>query len=211
MGRAERCVAEDHGTAGGGVDDKKFFTMELIILYGPPAVGKLTIAEKLAERTGYKIFQNNPTVHAVVPIFEFGTPEFIRSLERIRLTLLEEAARSNMGGMIFTYCYDAKEEDRTIDKMIEAVERAGGAVHLVQLICPESVLFERIDNESRKAHGKLMDHDRLRAMLERYDLFTPYLLRDSLSIDTSTSGIGQSVSTILSTFGIKATKPLAEA
>src|SRR5580693_906046 len=98
--------------------------MVLIILYGPPAVGKLTIAEKLAERTGYKIFQNNPTVHAVVPIFDFGTPEFIRTLERIRLTLLNEATRSNIEGMIFTYCYDAKEEDKTIDHMIELMERA---------------------------------------------------------------------------------------
>jgi hypothetical protein len=204
MGGTERCLAAHYGAVGGCVGDKIFLAMVLIILYGPPAVGKLTIAEKLAESTGYKIFQNNPTVHAVVPIFDFGTPEFIRSLEQIRLTLLEEAARSNMGGLIFTYCYDAKEEDRTIDKMIELMERTGGTVHLVQLTCPESILFERIDNESRKAHGKLMVSERLRAMLEQYDMFTPYLLRESLSIDTSTSSIPQSVSTILSTFGIEA-------
>jgi RNase adaptor protein for sRNA GlmZ degradation len=176
--------------------------MELIILYGPPAVGKLTIAEMLATRTGYKIFQNNPTVLAVQPIFDFGTPEFIRTLDKIRLTLLEEAARSNIAGLIFTVCYDAKEDEATLSEMIDLVERAGGAVHLVQLTSPESVLFERIGNESRKAHGKLMNHERLRAMLDRYDLFTPYRLRDSLMIDTSECTALQSVSTILSSFGI---------
>ncbi len=182
--------------------------MVLIILYGPPAVGKLTVAEALAERTGYTVFQNNPTVHAVVPIFKFGTPEFIRTLERIRLVMLEEAAASKLKGLIFTYCYDASEDDQTISKMIEVVERTGGTVHLVQLTCPESVLFERIDNESRKAHGKLMDHNRLRAMLEIYDLFTPYQMRDSLTIDTSQSTVEQSVCDIISAYGLENTEKL---
>jgi replication-associated recombination protein RarA len=78
--------------------------MIFIVLYGPPAVGKLTIAEKLASRTGYKIFQNNPTVHAVTPLFPFGSPEFIRTLHNIRIMMLEEAARSNIAGLIFTVC-----------------------------------------------------------------------------------------------------------
>ena len=32
--------------------------MKLIIIYGPPAVGKLTVAEELSRRTGFKILQN---------------------------------------------------------------------------------------------------------------------------------------------------------
>jgi shikimate kinase len=177
--------------------------MIFIVLYGPPAIGKLTIAEKLAAKTGYKIFQNNPTVHAVLPLFEFGTPEFIRTLHNIRIMMLDEAARSNIAGLIFTVCYDPNEDESAMSEMIDVVERSGGKVHLVQLTCPESVLFARIGNESRKPHGKLMSNERLREMLNRYDLFKPYRLRDGLTIDTSTSTVEQSVESILASFGIQ--------
>lgn len=30
--------------------------MDLVILYGAPGVGKLTVANTLANRTGYKVF-----------------------------------------------------------------------------------------------------------------------------------------------------------
>jgi tRNA uridine 5-carbamoylmethylation protein Kti12 len=34
--------------------------MKLIFLYGPPAVGKLTVAQELVTLTGYKLFHNLP-------------------------------------------------------------------------------------------------------------------------------------------------------
>ncbi|HWF43845.1 MAG TPA: AAA family ATPase [Candidatus Kapabacteria bacterium] len=176
--------------------------MVLLILNGPPAVGKLTIAEELAAKTGYKVFQNNPTVQAVLPIFEFGTPEFSRTLRRIRLDMLEEAAQSNLDGLIFTFCYDSKEDEIAITEMIDTVERTGGSVYLTQLTCPESVLFDRVGSESRKRHNKIITKERLRSMLDRYELFTPYPLRESLTIDTSVTTVEQSVNTILSSFGI---------
>ena len=33
--------------------------MKLVILYGPPAVGKLSIAQALAARTGFRVLHNH--------------------------------------------------------------------------------------------------------------------------------------------------------
>jgi replication-associated recombination protein RarA len=34
-------------------------TPSLVFIYGPPAAGKLTVAEALAMRTGHKVFHNH--------------------------------------------------------------------------------------------------------------------------------------------------------
>ena len=39
--------------------------MKLVILYGPPGVGKLTVGRELAARTGFKLFHNHLTVDLV--------------------------------------------------------------------------------------------------------------------------------------------------
>jgi len=116
--------------------------------------------------------------------------------------MLEEAARSNMSGVIFTMCYDPNEDEKTLSQMITLVESSGGLVHLVQLTCPEAVLFERIGNESRKPHDKIITQEKLRMFLDAYELFMPYKLRNSLTIDTSIFSVVQSVETILSALGL---------
>ena len=57
----------------------------LVYLYGPPAAGKLTIAEKLRDLTGFRLFHNHLTVNAVREVFEFRSPPFVEVLHRIRL------------------------------------------------------------------------------------------------------------------------------
>jgi len=36
--------------------------MKLVILYGPPATGKLTLAKEISKKLGYKIFDNHQTM-----------------------------------------------------------------------------------------------------------------------------------------------------
>ncbi len=39
----------------------------LVYLYGPPAVGKLTVATELQRLTGFRLFHNHLTVDALRP------------------------------------------------------------------------------------------------------------------------------------------------
>ncbi|HIJ11483.1 TPA: hypothetical protein HA278_05490, partial [Candidatus Woesearchaeota archaeon] len=47
--------------------------MIFVLIYGPMAVGKLTVAKELVKLTGYKLFHNHLTVDLVGSIFEWGT------------------------------------------------------------------------------------------------------------------------------------------
>lgn len=157
--------------------------MRLVFLYGPPAAGKLTIAEKLATRTGLKILQNNLTNKAITGVFPFGSPSFNRINDDLRIAIIGEAAEMHVD-LVFTFVYAHGLDDAFIQRVIDAVGDSG-SILFVQLRCPRDVLIKRISNYSRKAHPKLTDRKVLLRLFETHDLETPIPFVDSLTLDTS--------------------------
>ena len=49
--------------------------MKLILIFGPQAVGKMTVGQELATLTGLKLFHNHMTIDLVSPIFDYSTTE----------------------------------------------------------------------------------------------------------------------------------------
>jgi len=105
--------------------------MNLVFIYGPPAAGKLSVATELAIGTGYTLFHNHQSIEFVKPIFPRGTPSFGRMIETIRLLVIEEAARADLLGMIFTFVYAHPEDLPFVERVVNAVERHGGHVYFV--------------------------------------------------------------------------------
>jgi len=146
----------------------------LVYLYGPPAAGKLTIAERLAELTGFRVFHNHLTVNAIAPVFEFASPPFTEVLHRLRLDVFATAARSGVG-LIFTNNSawsgdDARARFATFaDTAARVVADNGGTTCFVKVTAPQAVLERRVAEASRRAHGKLVDVRRLRELLATHD------------------------------------------
>jgi len=65
--------------------------MKLIIIHGPPAAGKLTVANALSLRTYFKVFHNHLTIDCTEPVFEFGTDAFWEINLRLRVEVIAEA------------------------------------------------------------------------------------------------------------------------
>ncbi|MBI1742067.1 AAA family ATPase [Candidatus Acetothermia bacterium] len=159
--------------------------MKLIFLYGPPAAGKLTVAQELAKLTGYKVFHNHLTIDLVGSIFEWGTRIFWQLVGKYRLELIEAAARERIPGLIFTFVYAKTSDDRFIKKIIRRVETHGGEVLFVQLCCRSTVLFRRLKKPSRNKFGKLTKITTLKAVMKQYELFAPVQYANNLSIDNT--------------------------
>ena len=146
----------------------------LVYLYGPPAVGKLTVARRLAESSGFRLFHNHLTVDSISQVFDFGSPEYVKELHKLRLDIFTTAAQSGVN-LIFTN-NSAWSGDEGRSRFAQfaldvraVVGGAGGTVFFVQLTAPLATLENRLSEESRREHGKLIDADRLRELMGSHD------------------------------------------
>jgi len=102
--------------------------MDFVVIFGPPAVGKMTVGHELARLTGLKLFHNHMTIDLVLPFFAFGTPPFGRLVGEFRRRIFEEVAASDGPGLIFTYVWALDNEgDRAYVDSCCAIFRARGA------------------------------------------------------------------------------------
>jgi hypothetical protein len=158
--------------------------VDLVFLYGPAAVGKLTVARELAELAGIRLFHNHLVVDALTAVFDFGSEPFVRLREEIWLSVFREAGRQNIS-LVFTFTPERTVGSTFVADAANALEREGGKMRLVELTCPGREIEKRIENESRERFGKLRSLELFRA-LERSGAFRyAGLLEPQLSLDTS--------------------------
>jgi hypothetical protein len=117
--------------------------VKLVVIFGPPAVGKMTVAYALAEQTGMKVFHNHMTIDLVLEFFPFGHPKFNKLVGEFRRRILEEVASSDLPGLIFTYVWalDQPSDKKEIDTYGEIFKRVGAEIYFVEL---EADLDERL-------------------------------------------------------------------
>lgn len=175
--------------------------MKLVLIYGPPAVGKLTVAKELSRYTGFKLYHNHVSIQEVESIFEFGTPPFWKLVGKFRNEMIKTAVKERID-TIFTLVYAKHSDDEYVTSLRRLVESSGGRVCFVRLYCSKEKLLERVENGSRNEFGKLTSREELQSMFERFDLFGRVTGARSLSIDTSNCTPRKAALRIASHYGL---------
>jgi hypothetical protein len=176
--------------------------VKMVVLYGPPAVGKLTVAQELSRLTGIKLFHNHLSWNAVTAVFAWRSDPFVRVLTEFRLMVFREAAQANID-LVFTYVYSAAASD-LIESFFAAVEAHGGTVCLVRLSAPRAVLEQHVTNESRTRVGKMATVEELHRYLElKPDAgHATVANRSSLDLDTSMLDPTEAAKRIIAHYGL---------
>lgn len=73
----------------------------LLVIFGPPAVGKMTVGRAVAEASGFRLFHNHMTIEPLIEVFGYGTAPFNVLNSEFRRRVLEEAAGHGVN-LIFT-------------------------------------------------------------------------------------------------------------
>ena len=130
--------------------------MELVILFGPPAVGKMAVGMELERITGMRLFHNHVTIDPVLRFFEFGTPAFSRLVGEFRTRIFEEVAASDLSGLIFTFVWALEDaRDRAfVDRTCEIFRARGAGVHFVELAASLDERLRRNETELRLAEKR---------------------------------------------------------
>ena len=101
--------------------------MKLIFLYGPPASGKLTIAEELSELTSIPLFHNHLSRDLVKDIYGDKLTDNYTLVDRIRFDVLDYCSK-NHTDLIFTYVYEGSDDDANVRDFIKTIEDNQGEV-----------------------------------------------------------------------------------
>lgn len=159
--------------------------MRLIFIYGLPATGKLTVAQELSRRTGYKLFHNHLAVDLLLSTFEFGSEPFVALREEIWLSVFHHACRSQLEGLVFTFNPETTVRPNFIQQTTDTVTQSGGEVNFVELVCPLEELKHRIDSPSRLQYRKLSSLSLFEELHGAGEFDTSHMPKPSLTIDTN--------------------------
>ncbi|MCA1055829.1 AAA family ATPase [Rossellomorea aquimaris] len=127
--------------------------MKLVLLFGPQAVGKMTVGQELEKKTGLKLFHNHMTIELLQPFFGF-TDEMWRLSSMMREEIFESFSKTDQDGMIFTFmwAFNEKEDWEWVDKVTDIFKSNGGEVYFVELESDLDVRLERNKTPNRLAH-----------------------------------------------------------
>ena len=159
--------------------------MTLVVLYGPPGVGKLTVARALAKKTGFKILHNHLTIELLCSLFDWGSVPYNHLVKKYRFELLEMAAKYKVKGVITTYVYEAEADEKEMRELLLRMKRRKVKVCFVKLECSQQELERRIKQQSRKAFTKIRHVQSLRSLMKKYDVNKTIPVGESLVIDST--------------------------
>lgn len=106
----------------------------LIVVCGPQAVGKMTVAESLRDKLKYNMMMNHDSIEVSDKIFGFATPAQKEFNRFFREKAFELAVKHNVD-LIFTYvcAFEMPEEREYLTKLADLFVSNGGTFYFVEL------------------------------------------------------------------------------
>lgn len=145
--------------------------MKLIFIYGPPAVGKLTVAEELSKLSNIAVFHNHLTRDLVKDIYGDKLADHYDLVTSIREEVLAYCAKNDTD-IIFTYVYAGADDDKNVTSLHEAITSNDGEVVFIELTANREDLLQRVVSDSRMRFKKLVDPAILEKLTEEMEKFS---------------------------------------
>ncbi|WP_413381974.1 shikimate kinase [Alkalihalobacillus sp. 1P02AB] len=116
--------------------------MKLVMLFGPQAVGKMTVGQELSKITKLKLFHNHMTIELLAPFFNF-TSEMWEISDSIRSQVFQAFAKTKQEGLIFTlmWAFNLEADWDFVRRTVKIFKDSGAEVYFVEL---EADLEERL-------------------------------------------------------------------
>ncbi|AVS93833.1 AAA family ATPase [Paracidovorax avenae] len=160
---------------------------KIVMLYGPPAVGKLTVGKELAKKCSAALFHNHLTHDiAILLLGDNSSFESRRRFAcRLRLSAIALLLESDPRDIITTFCYEGPHDDWYIDGLKALCAEHQATPYFIQLKARNDQLMGRVENADRRAFRKVNSGEQLAAILERCGYRIPICADNHLCMDTS--------------------------
>ena len=187
----------------------------LIIVSGPQAVGKMTVAENLRDKIGYSLMVNHDSIEISDKIFKRGSEAQKELKSLIREDVFNLALKHDID-MIFTLvvAFDVKEETDYLNSLKNRFEASGGKFYFVELRADietrlkRNVTPHRLEAKPTKRDLEWSKRDLLDTM-EKYKLNTDdgeILFENHIKIDNTNLSPDEVTEIIIEKFKLKRIK-----
>ena len=122
--------------------------MNLVVLIGSGAVGKMTVGQELMKITDYRLFHNHHMIEPVIEIFGKFDGAVV---SKLREDIFDAFLKTDYTGLIFTYmwAFDMQSDWDYIKAVADKFQATGGTVYYVELVADRAVRIERNKTENR--------------------------------------------------------------
>jgi hypothetical protein len=127
----------------------------LLFVFGPPAVGKMTVGRAIADSSGFRLFHNHHVIEPLLDVFDYETPEFQTLMSEFRQRVLEEAATADID-LVFTlvWALDDPEDADAVRRHLAPFVEAGRRIAMLELTAGLETRLARNGTELRLAEKK---------------------------------------------------------
>lgn len=131
----------------------------LVFLFGPPAVGKMTVGQELERLSGYRLFHIHQIVDLVLRHFPYSADSasaFNRLVVSFRRQFFAEAASAGLNVITTAgWRFDLPSEEAAVRSYTQPFTAAGGRVCAVELAAPLETRIARNGTENRRRHKRV--------------------------------------------------------
>lgn len=131
-----------------------------MVIFGPPAVGKMTVGRAVCDLSDFRLFLNHHTIEPLADVFGMGTAPFRTLTGEFRRRVVEEAAAADVA-LVLTMVWNLGgiDDARWVGELVAPYASAGLPISFVELAA---------DLETRLARNR--GEDRLLAKPSKRDL-----------------------------------------
>ena len=183
----------------------------LIVVCGPQAVGKMTVAESIRDKLNYSMMTNHDSIEVTIKIFGLGTPAGRGLNESIREKVFALAAEHDVD-LIFTFvcAFDLPEDIAYLKARAEQFRKTGGDFYFVELSTDIETRLMRNETPHRmemKASKRNVEFTRrdILTTAEQYKLNSDpdeYLFEHHLKIDNTNLSPDEVADRVIAHFGL---------
>lgn len=103
----------------------------LVVLFGPPAVGKMTVGRAVAASGRFRLFHNHMTIEPLLETFGYGSAPFTTLNAEFRRRVVEEAAAHDVD-LLFTvvWALDSPDDLAEIESWVRIFDGEAAFVEL---------------------------------------------------------------------------------
>lgn len=171
-----------------------------ILILGPPAVGKLTVAKYLSKQVNYPVFDNAKTVDIALLLHEYTSDKYRTFRDELRLLFYREAAANgDINGLISTNCLRHPKNWEYFTSVEKLFNRHGWSTIYFLLTAEKNILMERAASADRTPKMSLNSRDAIESWFSTSPFHSQPQDHLCYSIDTTKMTVEEVAEEILRT------------